>query len=242
MNNIEYIDDYFKGSPGEQEKHEFQQRINNDHSFAEEVAFYISANHSILEHAADEKRMRFRNIYEQQKLVPAHRVPLRQMMRYMAAASLLALVILFAWLYTGQHQPAGELADQYISKNFGSLGVNMGSRDSLQSGINLYNQGNFAEAFATFSTIVKNDSTSEPAARYAGISALRLNRYDDALAYFTLLDKDTSGYSFGKLYQAITLLKRNKGGDIAAAKKILQQVVAYDLEGKQEAENLLKKL
>ena len=49
MENTEYIDDYFKSSPTDQQKQEFEQRIINDMSFAEDVAFYISANGVIQE-------------------------------------------------------------------------------------------------------------------------------------------------------------------------------------------------
>ena len=70
----------------------------------------------------------------------------------------------------------------------------------------------------------------------------RLNNYDKALEYFTILEADTGLYSNpGKFYKAITLLKRNKDGDKDAAKLLLEQVRDENLEGKKEAEEWLKK-
>ena len=45
----------------------------------------------------------------------------------------------------------------------------------------------------------------------------------------------------GKFYHALTLLKRNQGGDKQQAKLLLEQVVQNDLEGKATAQDWLEK-
>ena len=91
-------------------------------------------------------------------------------------------------------------------------------------------------------SLAKNNPTNSEAKKYAGIVSLRLNNYDKALEYFTMLATDTGLYSNpGKFYKAITLLKRNKDGDKEAAKLLLEEVRDENLEGKNEAEEWLEK-
>ena len=80
------------------------------------------------------------------------------------------------------------------------------------------------------------------AKKYAGIVSLRLKEYDKALMYFSMIESDTSYSNWGKFYKALTLLERDKKGDIEAAKILLQQVRDNELEGKKEAEEWLKKI
>ena len=119
----------------------------------------------------------------------------------------------------------------------------MGNReDSLQKGLRLYNDGMHREAMNLFESLVRMDTTFIDAKKYAGIAALRLEEYENALHYFSLLASDTQLYANpGKFYQALTLLKRNRPGDKEAARQLLQAVVNEDLERSKEAEDWLKK-
>lgn len=62
MENMEYIDAYFKSLPGTAEQQQFTRRIINDISFAEDMAFYMSANGILKEQLQQEKKERFRQI------------------------------------------------------------------------------------------------------------------------------------------------------------------------------------
>ncbi|MEO5888879.1 MAG: hypothetical protein ABIQ31_01440 [Ferruginibacter sp.] len=244
MDNVEYIDVYFKGSPTDEQKQAFEQRITDDVSFAEEVAFYISANGLLKEQLLEDKKRRFKEIYEQQKTVRVIALPFRKTIKYMAAASIAAAVILLTWLFTGTRTSPQRLADQYIQQNFQQLHVTMGKQDSLQMGLNLYNKGNLPEALSIFEGILKNNPANSTATKYAGITSLQLEKYEQALAYFSALAADNSLVSnYGKFYEAVCLLKRNQSGDIATAKKLLQEVIDNDRqEEKEEAREWLKKL
>ncbi|MEO7765910.1 MAG: hypothetical protein ABIS01_00745, partial [Ferruginibacter sp.] len=103
----------------------------------------------------------------------------------------------------------------------------------------------YIPALEIFESLSKNDS-NYTAKKYAGIAALRTENYDKALQFFTRLEGDTElNNNPGKFYKAITLLKRNKVGDNAAAKVLLKEVSdqpGQELEGKEEAARLLKKL
>jgi tetratricopeptide (TPR) repeat protein len=243
MDNMEHIDDYFKGSPTEKEKREFEERVINEPSFAEQVAFYISAKAALRGQLLETRKQQFRRLYDEQKMVAVRRHPNRKIMRYMAAACLLAAVVALSWLFsTGKHSPV-RLADAYISRNFTSINTTMGKQDSLQMGIGEYNKGNFPAALTTFKAILRNRPGNSAATRYAGITLLRMQQYDEALNYFSALEADTAQYSNpGKLYRAITLLKRNRTGDEAEAKALLKEVKDKDLEGSSDAAKLLEDL
>jgi len=51
--SLEYIDNYFQGKSLPEEKKLFEQRIAEDPAFAEEVAFYLSAQQIGKEHLAE---------------------------------------------------------------------------------------------------------------------------------------------------------------------------------------------
>jgi tetratricopeptide (TPR) repeat protein len=242
MENLEFIENYFNGINDDAQTQLFEKKIMEDASFAEEVAFYISANETIKQQLQEEKKQRFREIYDQQKVISINQ-PVRNMWKYMAAAGVIVAVVLITWFVSGNKNSPQQLADKYIQQNFQTLSVTMGNPDSVQAGLNLFNSKKLTEALSMFESIAKNNPANSDAKRYAGIVSLRMNNYDKALEYFTMLATDTSLYSNpGKFYEAVTLLKRNKDGDKEAAKLLLQEVRDQNLEGKNEAEEWLGKM
>ncbi|MDN3655504.1 hypothetical protein QWZ08_07700 [Ferruginibacter paludis] len=245
MSNLEYIDDYFNGSPDDQQKQRFEELINNDVAFAEEVAFYVAAKTTLQQHAQQEKKERFNNLYRQQHAVPVVQLkPAKRVWQYFAAASVLLFIFLLTWFVNNRKTSPDQLADTYIQQNLLTLPVTMGTQqDSLQTGLNLYKSDKLPEALQYFETMLKNNAADDAAKKYAGIVSLRLKNYDKALTYFKSLELNTASFSNpAKFYHALTLLKRNNTGDKNAAVLILQDVVAKDLEGKETAVGWLKKL
>jgi tetratricopeptide (TPR) repeat protein len=242
QNSLEYIDQYFQGTPLPEETSEFERRITEDPVFAEEVAFYLSARRILKEQAAEEKKSRFREIYAQNSLAPVIQKPVRNLWPYIAAAAMVVGLI-FSWYLFIKPTPLQQLADNYITQNFGTLGVTMGtSEDNLQKGLRQYNDGQYKKALEVFEKLINLDNSNYIAKRYAGITSLRLQQYDKALHYFKLLADQPNLYANPGLFlQATTLLKRNLPGDKQSAKGLLEQVVQNDLEGKETAEQWLKK-
>lgn len=235
MENLEFIENYFKGANDDAQKKLFEKKIIEDPLFAEEVAFYISANGVIQQQVQEEKKQRFREIYNEQKIISIKQ-PVKNIWRYMAAASVLIAVLIVAWFFTVNRNSPQQLADNYIQQNFKSLSVTMGNSDSLQTGLRFFNSDKLTEALGIFETLVKSNPKNSELKKYAGIVSLRLNNYGKALEYFTMLESDTGLYSNpGKFYKAITLLRRNKDGDKDAAKLLLEQVRDENLEGRNEA-------
>ncbi len=241
--NLEYIDDYFQGKPLTAEIKEFEQRVISDPAFAEDVAFYLSAKKALKEKQEESKKKRFREIYRTDRPNQGRAImrPLRKIWGYAAAAAVLGVIALGWYLYNpGSEQ---QLADDYIKSNLQLLSVKMSpTEDSLQKGSRLFNEGRLSEAQAIFEEISKSDPSSLTAKKYAGIASLRLGDYDKALRYFENLANHKDVFSNpGLFYQALTLLKRNDEGDQERATQLLKQVVANDLEGKETADEWLKK-
>jgi len=241
MDNTEYIESYFKGANSDLQKRQFEEKIMQDESFAEEVAFYISANGVVWQQLQEEKKQRFGELYKEGRVISL-RKPVKTLWRYMAAASVAAVIVL-SWFLLGDKTSPRELADKYVKENWQILPVTMGTQDSLQTGLDLFNSGKLTDALSIFEKLAKDHPESRDAQKFAGIVSERMQNFDKALSYFSQLENDTALYSNpGKFYKAITLLERNKSGDKAAAKLLLQQVIEKDLEGKNEAVQWIKKL
>jgi hypothetical protein len=241
MDNLDYIENYFTSEPDAGQVREFEERIISDPSFAEEVAFYLSAMHTSREAYRIVKKEHFKEIYQKQRV--SRPSPVRKLVYYIAAAAVIAGVIFGTYTIINSSSPQ-QLADQYIKENLQTLGVTMSGRsDSLQDGLRLYNEGKTRDALVVFEKISLSDTSSFNAKKYAGIAALRLREHDKALSYFEQLEIYNGLYSNPALIlQAITLMERNLPGDAAKAKTLLQKVVTNDLEGKETAQEWLKKM
>lgn len=240
------IDAYYNKELSDEKQKEFEQKIVADPLFADEVAFYLSVKQlgtSLME----EKRAELGRVFEEyKKEKPSLKTQpglVRRMLPWVAAA---AVAVAIVWGITILRQPAStdKLADNYIVEKLQTLSVMMSNKqDSLQTGINLYNQGNIIEAQRQFESIMQRDTSSFEAKKYAGIIALRLGQYDKALILFLQLENYTQLYANpGKFYHALTLMKRNQPGDKQQTKDLLENVVKNDLEGKKEAQTWLKRM
>lgn len=241
VNDLEYIDDYFRGKMGTAEIGQFEQRILEDPGFAGEVAFYLNALQAALDQSNMGRKEQFWELYRKGKpAVPSH--PIKKLWPYIAAA-VLAGVLLGGWWLFLRPIPEKQLADQFIRQHFQALGISMGSReDSLQTGLRLYNEGKWTDALRQFENIARSDDSAFEAKKYAGIVSLQLKDYDKALAWFDQLSHYTLYVNPGLFYQAITLMERNRPDDPEHAKQLLQRVVQEGLEGKETAAQWLSKL
>ena len=240
---MEYINNYFSAIPTPEIKKEFEDKIQSDPLFAEDVAFYLSAHKAIKEDAETIKQ-RFKDIYIQYRLahpITTQKPLIRKLWPYLAAAAVIIGLIfgLNTFLKSGTPQ---QLADTYVKEHFQNLGVTMSAeKDSLQRGISLINDNKLNEALSQFESILNRDTSSSDAKKYAGIVCMQLKQYDKAIGYFTQLENYSLYSNPGKFYHSIALIKRDQPGDKQEAKNLLQQVVQFDLDEKETAKQLLSK-
>ena len=241
MDNLDYIESYFTNEPDADRTREFEERIKSDPVFAEEVAFYLAAREVSREESQVVKKEHFKEIYKNHHVIRT--VPFRKLVYYIATAAAVAGIIFGTNIF---FKPVStqQMASQYEKQHLQTLPVTMSGRsDSLQTGLSLYNEGKYPQALGQFEAILKTDTSVFSAKEYAGITALRLKDYDKALSYFGQMEMYTGLYSNrALLLQALTLMERNISGDSAKAKLLLQKIVANDLEGKEVAQEWLKKM
>lgn len=241
MKHLEYIDEYFKGADSASQSRQFEQKLLDDPSFAEEVAFYLTTQRLLQQEARTEKIAHFRKLYQQQRTAPLHVMkPQSRIWRYVAAAAvIIGLIFTVTLLLPVSKQ---QLADRYIRQELSNMDVSMSAAiDSIERIRDLYNKGKFSDARSLAETLISHNAGNRQALTFAGLSNLRLQQYDQALNWFKQLAAYKNDYTNrGIFYQALTLIKRNQPGDLPLAKKLLQQVVDEDLAEKATAEKWLK--
>jgi tetratricopeptide (TPR) repeat protein len=246
MDSLEHIDAFFNGEPTPEEASQFEKRILEDPAFANEVADYLSALATSREANTVEQKQRFRELYQQQapKLAEVHKINLRtRRWLPLAAAAAILVIVAFTWLLSSRHADPSSLADRYIQQNLTVLPLKMGAPDPMQTGIALYNSGQFAKAAQQFHELLRADSLNPTALLNAGIVSLRVDNYDKALEHFTRLQKLTDPHVNPALfYEAITLMRRNNAGDADHAKLLLGWIVREELNRNQDARELLSKM
>jgi tetratricopeptide (TPR) repeat protein len=247
LDNLEYIEAYFNEELSEEGKREFEVRITVEPGFAEDVALYLSMKQATTSELLDE-RGKFNEIYRLYRQgspgVGQKPSTIRKVLPWLAAAAAVLAGVIFGW--NAWFKPAAPevLANKYILENFQTLPVTMSSKEnSLQTGLQLYNEGRLDQALKQFESMLVNDTAQFQAKKYAGIVSLRLGQYDKAIDYFSQLQNYSQLYvNPGKFYHALALMKRNRPGDKQDSKIFLEQVVRNDLEGNETARKWLKKM
>lgn len=245
MTDLNYIDSYFKGELSAPDLQQFEQKIANDPAFAEQVAFYCSSLVTLKNELAEEKKKRFRAIYDKIKQQPAKPQSgiLRRIWPYMAAA-IIACIIIFIWHPLSKKESVQQLTDQYIEQKFNDLGVPMGNNeDSLLADVySNFKEKNFTQSLQAAEQLINANPSEAYYKNLAGIVSMRLKDYDKAITYFTQIENSNLFSNPAKLYHALALIKLNRSSDENEIKKLLQEVIDQDLEGKEAAQELLESL
>lgn len=235
---LQYIDDYLGGKMHEGEKKAFEHRCETDPAFAEEVAFVIAVRQGVKEELYTRKKQEFNELYKElvqqqpEKTIGMY----NKITPYLAAACLMVVIALIYLL--GSPSPQ-KLAASYINENMQTMGATMGSADSLQWGIEAYNNKNYKEAEIIFSKLVQRSDVGDKALQYLGVTYLITERYDAALLQFKQLQTKQQFANPGLFYEALVYMKRNSEGDDARAKAALKTVIQQDLPGSEHARSWL---
>ena len=237
---LEYIDDFFKGELDAEQLELFEKRVLEDPDFADELAFYLSSVHTLRLGINKDRKDHFRTLYGN---ASKPKLQIIRLWPYMSAAAAIVVILIGVYFFYPNSSP-DDIAQSYIDKNLSTLSVMMNSNeDSVQRGLRLYNENKFSEASQTFERILKNNPEEYKVMEYAGIVSLRLENYDNALTHFERLSKATQLYAnSGNFYMSLTLMKRNRPGDVQQAKALLTRIVNEHSANEQAARELLKRL
>ena len=223
--NMLQIDNYFQGRFSAEEKKAFDERLANEPSFADEVAFYLHAKSTIREDILQTRHQQWTQ--QNQKRV----IPLLKIGIGIAAMLILGIGYLF---FFQQKQTATQLATAYIDKSFAKLPTNMDSQiDSLSKGVALYNDQKYEASLQIFKQL-----NNIKAPKYAGQAALKLKRYDEAIDYFQrYAAQNESTKSTGTFLTALVYLEK---GEKEKATALLKIIAPNDLDI--QGRELLKQL
>jgi len=244
MEAIEYIDSYFQQTMNEDERKVFEKKCEEGESFAQEVAFYIMTRDSLREELLQQKQAawRVKSIIDDLPFIPTLKKSFANRWITYAAAACLVLAVSVYFFETNPSPK--KLAENYIKTNYSNLSLTMdASRDSLQLGIDAYNNKQYDKALRLFKSIEKTDTQNSDAKKYAGLTYMQKEEYDSALLQFDALAKMKGLFSnSGDFLKAVALMGRNKPGDKDKAKMLLQKVLSQKEEGSDKAAEWEKKL
>lgn len=241
---MEYIESYFQNTLSNEERAEFEKKCETDELFAKEVAFYLTARQVLREELLAQKQQQWKEVAAEEEteetpvISISKKSTLLRWVSYAAAACLLIVISVF--LFEAQTSTQ-RLASNYI-KDY-DFGVTMdASHDSLQLGIQAFQKKDYTKALGYFEGVAERNPTNSEAKINTGLAYLQLNNYENALQEFDEVAKmEGLFYNPGEFLKAVALIKRNKTGDEAAAKTLLQKVVNENKGGSEEAKEWLKK-
>lgn len=235
MNNLDILDDYFRGHLSGPEKARFEQQVVTDPDLAKAVAFYVQARQTARQQAQTSRKAEWATLREQNTVSK----PLWLPMAWVAAACV--LLVLGFFLFRPTPMTPSAVADRYIQGNLTTLPVTMDSQpDTLKLARQAYNDGQFAKAETLLTILQRKDADNTDALKVAGLISLRLGNYDKAIEQFHRLSQRTDlRANPGFFYEAIARMKRNQTDDAATARQLLQTVVDQNMEGKKAAKALI---
>ncbi len=222
----EIIDSYLNGALSDNEKKEVELKITADQTFAKDFAMVLLSKKAAKEEADKIRKIQFDEIKAELELSinkPGKIIKFQFSKWALTAAASIALIMGLI-LFNIQKPNHELLTDNYINEKLTLLPVLMGTEtDSLQMGIQLYNKKAYNEAGIIFEKI----ATKIPKAlEYQGLTALQLEKFDDALVSFQKLAQNEMYKSRAQLLQALTLIKK---GDKTHYFEILKAINKKDL-------------
>lgn len=230
----ERIEKYFSDKLNEQEKAELEQQIRNDETLIQDVAYYIQLKQALKQETLETRHAEWHSNKPVKKL---------QRSNIFWAAAVLLAVIGAGWYWL--HSPSitlEEYAHHYVEQNFNHRNVQMGAtKDSMQLALSLFNEGKLQQSLNISNSIIAAHPDNAEQLELSGITYLRLNDYNNALAKFKQMEPLDLYDNPSVLYQAITLLKRKEPLDSQEAEKLLQRVIDENLGGKKVAQSWLNK-
>lgn len=253
IKKLETIEEYLDGALTGKELEEFEQTLKTDKSFAAEVRLYREINETLKETEILDLHEQLDTVYEKlskegklESVNPGkEKKPLIRRIKwyYSAAAGVALLTGIAALLYFMLRMPLNE---RLYSENFGiySFAERSDAPDAatkFDQALALYNSENYEEAWAAAKEVNSSSRSYITALFIQGISAMKINKHDDAVIAFDKIIKDNSTryVERSEWYLALCYLKKE---DMAKANALFKKIAEGNGFFRNKAKEILNRI
>jgi hypothetical protein len=252
MDHFDLISRYLEGEMNEQERLAFEKKIKDNPELAKEIKLHRDIDDTIKDTKLLDFYEQLESIHKKLKkegaLEETHdekenhnrRLYLRW---YNIAAAIIILLVISTVLYFTLRPPLNErLYSQFFKPYNGSYIVrSAATQDKYSKASDTYDSANYEKSWNMFNELIKVDTLKINAMFFKGISAMEINKYDDAINSFNFIIKDNSTLFVNQAewYLALCYLKNN---DMPNAKKLFGEIAESNASHKSDAKRILKKL
>lgn len=225
-----FIDQFFNKELGQQELQEFQQRVNSDPEFKEEVQFRMSLQKATAQQEATDRiqktaiKKRLKELDATAAAQPQTKV--RSLGGWIAAAAAIGMLLFAAvWMFNNEGTSPQNLTADFFEKNYtpyeADITLKSATTNTLIAELDkAYKAKDYTSSISISNSILKEFPNDAEILLIKGNSLLEKNQLDDALNIFdsvtNALYADEANW-----YAAMVLIKQNK---IEAAKARLQKI------------------
>jgi len=223
---FERIEEYLEGDMSREERERFEQDLKSNPLLAEEFELYQSIGKGINEHyAADELKHKLKNLDEELDRGDTKKPPIPLYPYRWLAAAAVVIVLMISGIVIYQTYYATSLdkiALHYWEEDRG-LPVLMGSQNTLDNAMNLYKEKRYDESLRELEHLLANHSGSDTLNYYAGVVNFKLNKYFDAMKYFSVVPTTSTFKESAEYREALSNLML---GNKETASGILQKIAS----------------
>ena len=229
----DYIEEYLNHQLSEEEREQIDEKLTSDKDFAREVEEHAQLLNSFDEMQAQQLLLRFSDIEQEIEGGKDRKIMFPVYLKWAATVTVLAVLALVVYLYSNTSNKDLFLAYYTLYPNVESPVSR--SQDSSEAVWQLYENGDYDQAYKLFEQALKIDSQDHARQFYLGICALELNRATVAEEAFAAVAsvKDGAYFEQAQWYLALSYIKSGKqDAAIQGLEEIITAKSSYDEKAK----------
>ena len=236
----EHIEQYLKGELEKAQQEAFEKEIQADDQLAAQVEFYRQAMESVA--LGVKREQESADLSETLNSLGSkyfHEKPSSSRPLWLWMGSIAAVIVLLVGVYFGIFRPPlhERLYHEFVSHEDLPVMLSSSPEAEGKAGIQLFNQGEYAEALPHLETLYQQKSEDFRVLNAIGICQLELGQFGEAQASFTQLIESSEIFrDQGQWYLALVYLKQ---GELEKCKVELENLAGKSGGFQQKAEGLL---
>jgi hypothetical protein len=203
IEKITLFDNYIKEQLTEEEKVEFDKKLESDNAFAKEFTVYVNLVEGVNQYEREKLKHQMKN--------SGKHVKYKLIRVYLSVAAILLILLIPAYfVYYSNVLPNSLYKNYRISEK--DLGFELGAsaNTELRDAIDEYLNGNVNVSLKKLNDIELKNTQNDTVNYYIGACYLELNEHKKALLYFSKLSNSTTNYfAVAKYNMALIYIKQN---------------------------------